>query len=932
MPADEAPPDVDPDAPDFAEQFDRVFGPPSDAPSIDQLLAAAPAASTELVPASTASTASSSSTSSTSSTALVPAPPPWTDPDPTPPVPEEIERPRPLAARAVLRVLRRPLRWARAPWPADRIVRTLFTAATLAVTTWVMMRVIHFNPLYAIGDRVSWLGWLRNVGGEDLIFLDSTPAGGDMGAHVWTPAYLRDHLIPNGQLSGWSMDWYAGLPVYRFYMVTPALAIVMLDSFLPYGVAFKVVAMSGMLSLPFCCWAFGRLARFRYPMPELFAFAGLCFVLNESYYLLGGNVKSTMAGEFSFSIAISCMMLGLGLLIRGLETGKHMAWAAAMLALACLSHGIVLIYTAIAAMAIVACRSGADVTAIFQKAAGPVRDALRQRAVRRFLYALGVGGLAVALSAFWVGPFLFNHQYMTETKYAAEPSIMYSSFWEMLFDQKLPLDIAINTLAVVGVVLAVVRRHVYTVAIGISMAVGIALVYLTRDSLPLIGLLWNPRVLPFVYLVRYLLMMIGAFEVVSLAANVVRNRPARTPASTAAGTIGLATSGLLVLIVIGFAYQVLPGGGFITDDGERVYAWGPIHAPAGETKGTEGEGWTAYNFRGYEAVSLYPEYHDLIQTMAGLGDDPTYGCGRALYENNSELNKKYGSSFALQLLPFWTDGCIGSSEGVYFEASGTTPYHFLTSAAMSDKSSHTVRQLRYTDNDAAVGVPYLQALGIRYLMVRTEDAVAEAAEQPELTEIATSGPWHIYQVADSDIVVPLTVQPVVVNPRGGDQRERHLELGTSWFQHRDEWAALPADSGPAEWQRIDVEVDEDRHVDNRVDIVQPVQEIDPVALDPVVVSNVDIGEQSVEFDVDRPGVPILVRVSYFPNWTVEGADGPYRVAPNFMVVVPTDTHVRLDFGRSTLDLVFNGVTLLGIVLAVVAIVKGPVRFTPQQRN
>ena len=65
-------------------------------------------------------------------------------------------------------------------------------------------------------------------------------------------------------------------------------------------------------------------------------------------------------------------------------------------------------------------------------------------------------------------------------------------------------------------------------------------------------------------------------------------------------------------------------------------------------------------------------------------------------------------------------------------------------------------------------------------------------------------------MADSDLVVPLTVQPVVVNHRGGDQRERNLELGTSWFQHQDEWAAMPADDGPADWQRIDVAVDPTR--------------------------------------------------------------------------------------------------------------------------
>ena len=29
-----------------------------------------------------------------------------------------------------------------------------------------------------------------------LIFRDNTPTGGDMGAHVWGPAFLRDVLLP----------------------------------------------------------------------------------------------------------------------------------------------------------------------------------------------------------------------------------------------------------------------------------------------------------------------------------------------------------------------------------------------------------------------------------------------------------------------------------------------------------------------------------------------------------------------------------------------------------------------------------------------------------------------------------------------------------------------------------------------------------------
>ena len=60
------------------------------------------------------------------------------------------------------------------------------------------------------------------------------------------------------------------------------------------------------------------------------------------------------------------------------------------------------------------------------------------------------------------------------------------------------------------------RRHLTGSALGVIGLVFVAGVYLTQDSLPVIGLLWNPRLLPFVYLVRYLLMMIGAVEVLTV--------------------------------------------------------------------------------------------------------------------------------------------------------------------------------------------------------------------------------------------------------------------------------------------------------------------------------------------------------------------------------------------------------------------------------
>ncbi len=308
--------------------------------------------------------------------------------------------------------------------------------------------------------------------------------------------------------------------------------------------------------------------------------------------------------------------------------------------------------------------------------------------------------------------------------------------------------------------------------------------------------------------------------------------------------------------------------------------------------------------------------------MKALGEDPQQGCGRALWENNGELNK-YGTTMSLMLLPFWTDGCIGSMEGLFFEAAGSTPYHFITAAAMSKQSSNPVRELRYDNNDAVKGVRYLQELGVKYFMGFTPEAVASASEQEALTEVARSGPWVIYRVAQSEVVVPLAVQPVVVNLANNDPRERWLEVGTSWFQQPDLWTTPIADDGPDEWQRVDAVVNMEKRdgepgaSSRRVDVVAPSAPIAQVELDPVVVSKVDIGQDSINFSVDKVGVPVLVRVSYFPNWNVSGADGPYRVAPNLMVVIPTSTEVSMNFGWSMRDVFAYLLTFGGIAWIVV---------------
>jgi hypothetical protein len=184
-----------------------------------------------------------------------------------------------------------------------------------------------------------------------------------------------------------------------------------------------------------------------------------------------------------------------------------------------------------------------------------------------------------------------------------------------------------------------------------------------------------------------------------------------------------------------------------------------------------------------------------------------------------------------------------------------------------------------------------------------------AREDEGLTEIATSGPWVIFEVADSEIVSPLENEPAVVE--GADKNSKSwLHVGEDFFLDPATWNVELAASGPDEWQRVQVgQVPEER------------------PLQPVEVTNITTDDDRISFDVDQVGVPVLVKASYFPNWQASGADGPWRVTPNLMVVVPTSEHVSLHYGRTPIDIAGILLTLLGFA-GLIWLIRSPALVFP----
>ncbi len=163
-----------------------------------------------------------------------------------------------------------------------------------------------------------------------LLFLPTITAGGDTLSHYAAGTYLRDHLLPHGRLVGWMPGNFAGFPLLLFYFPLTFLVIAALSFVTPFQVAFKLVTVSGTFGLPLAALVALRWIGSPFPTPALGALFTLCFLFIESNTMWGGNVPSTLAGEFAYSFSLAILVLFLGALYRGITT-RRQAWTCGVL-------------------------------------------------------------------------------------------------------------------------------------------------------------------------------------------------------------------------------------------------------------------------------------------------------------------------------------------------------------------------------------------------------------------------------------------------------------------------------------------------------------------------------------------------------------------------------------------------------------------------
>lgn len=283
--------------------------------------------------------------------------------------------------------------------------------------------------------------------------------------------------------------------------------------------------------------------------------------------------------------------------------------------------------------------------------------------------------------------------------------------------------------------------------------------------------------------------------------------------------------------------------------------------------------WATWNYSGIEAAPGWRDFQRLNQYLKGGPGDP-----RVSYEHDV-AHRRAGSVRALESLPLLAGR--STLEGLYIQSSPSSPFIFYLQSLTCLRPSTPITGYSYAGLDLDKGLERLRLFNVSQFVTVSKPVKQAATAHPGFKLQNEIGPYSVFEVQGAGgYVVPLAYKPVLVTGR------EWKYVSFDWFRGGDlEVPLVFAAKGEAG--------DMGRFAGAGS---RPPAKLPRVALPPAKVSS-RVGWQEIKITTDRL-TPLLIKVSYHPNWKVEGAAKVFLASPSFMLVFPERHELRLSFGRT----------------------------------
>jgi hypothetical protein len=298
--------------------------------------------------------------------------------------------------------------------------------------------------------------------------------------------------------------------------------------------------------------------------------------------------------------------------------------------------------------------------------------------------------------------------------------------------------------------------------------------------------------------------------------------------------------------------------------------------------------WFRYNNEGYENRVGYREFintNNYLRTIyQGKYQDPL-NAPRVGYEK-CNMYGRYGGDRVFESLPLFSGR--QTMEGIHYASSIASKFIvFLQTEYSRDIKTPKGYILSKLNPDALPA--HLDLYNISQLILMTDKAKKAVSSSPLFEKEAVFGAISIYRYKgciDRYVDLP-RIRPV-------------LYAGRNWLKDFFNWYKNP--------DQVDILLVPKEFVKDKADRrlfaneTASVSDLSPFGKDTLDRTDLKIETHlehlKISFTTNKVGVPHLIKVSYFPNWQVQGAHGVYPVSPHLMLVIPRKREVVLTYGTN----------------------------------
>lgn len=673
-------------------------------------------------------------------------------------------------------------------------------------------------------------------------FMDTLTVGGDTPAHNYLASHTGHKLLTEGRIVSWSDGWWCGFPMFQYYFPLPYILVAVADIVLPFNVAFKLISVLGIMSLPLAAYASGRILRMQRPLPLLLAIATIPFLFDHTHTMWGANIYSTLAGMIANSISFPLMLLAVSCGCRDADDGQFRLRTVACLVLLTMCHFFTPVMAALTLLA---------APFLFHRHGfGRAVSVLFREALLAFL-----------LVSWWIIPLIHKHAYAVD----------FGGNWSITLAGSLP-DVALWAMALIppALILGLRRRQRSVSILGWMLLIATLLFTYGHGA---VGLVFqNIRLWPFIMYALLALAAIGYGLIIQHAR--------------------LHALGVLIALLASLTIGIDP----------------PNHTRS----------WAHYNYSGLEAKPGWPIFREF---MTHLKDTP----GRLAVDLSDEREPTFGSDRIFESVPH----VIGKpvlEGGIVNSALGS----LLAYRLQGEYSHSTAGAPGIVDPahfDMELASHHLELAGVKHLIARWAPTQQALSQSDDWTLLKEMEGWQLYQLethaghmVEVPAFMPFAVRAHSLPPQQGDLT---TEAGYTWKTMGLQWLATKqALNHPCVILRNDHEPTAPfptiLSADDYTQHLETLSRGHPTSLQPASthfgprgVLYEEVEQDRIRFVTDAVGLPHIIKVTYFPNWKVRGADHIYMVTPHFMLVYPTQREVELYYGSTVADNVGRGLTLLG---------------------